>query len=364
MENENKISLNSAFSLKTDENGDAQLQGWAIHGGTKDTPFIVNEIFQVPQSEMKNCAETLRGAKLMKNHDHNNVDAIVGKVSTTKSALDEEAGLRGVKYTASLVVDDTHLAKKIEKGLIDATSIGFSFTPICSICNNNYFSEECNHIIGYDEDMTLITKDMNCCELSLVPFGADPHATVSSSEFSQKVKQEFAQKKEDFIMSKTNNDEANTLREENLTLSQEVKDLKAQIEQAETTYNNDVEELKLAHQERELTLAKENEALQGQINEMGEELAKFRAEEEKRHETELAKKATKLHELAKQLNVEDSLDEEMTESFMDKQIAMFERIIEKQPVVPKFKANQEDPLDDQGEERVPFDIGKFFRKGE
>ena len=49
---------------------------------------------------------------------------------------------------------------------------------------------------------------------------------------------------------------------------------------------------------------------------------------------------------------------------MDKQIAMFERIIEKQPVVPKFKANQEDPLDDQGEERIPFDIGKFFRKGE
>lgn len=363
MEKENKISLNSAFSLKTNEEGDVQLNGWAIHGGTKDDPYIVNDVFQVPQSEMRNCAKSLKGAKLMKNHDQGNVDAIIGRITTTKSSMDEEAGRRGVKYSADLVVDDTGLAKKIEKGLIDATSIGFNFTPVCSICGNEYFSKECTHVLGWDEDMTLITKDMNCIELSLVPFGADPHATVSSSEFSQKIKQEFAKKKEDFIMSKNNTEANDTLHEENLELSQKVKDLEAQLAQAESTYSNDVEELKLAHQERELTLAQEKEALENQINEMGEELAKFRAEEEKRHEAELNAKAEKLHELAKQLNVEDSLDEEMSESFMDKQIAMFERIIEKQPTVNKFKTNQEDPLE-VNEEHTPFDIGKFFRKGE
>ena len=61
------------------------------------------------------------------------------------SIFDENADMTGAKYKASLVVDDSKLAEKIDKGLIDATSIGFTFEPECSICGNPYYSEECGH---------------------------------------------------------------------------------------------------------------------------------------------------------------------------------------------------------------------------
>lgn len=116
------FSLNSNFSLTHNDDGSTQLQGFAIHGGED---FIVNGIFEVPESEMKNCARTLKGAKLMKDHDTFHVDSIIGRVNKTKKQFDEDAEMMGVHYDASLIIDDTNLAKKIEEGLIDATSIGF-----------------------------------------------------------------------------------------------------------------------------------------------------------------------------------------------------------------------------------------------
>ena len=40
--------LNSKFALKHNDNGDVQLEGFAIHGGEN---FIVNGFYEVPESE-------------------------------------------------------------------------------------------------------------------------------------------------------------------------------------------------------------------------------------------------------------------------------------------------------------------------
>ena len=120
------FSLNSKFALKHNDNGDVQLSGFAIHGGEN---FIVNGFYEVPESEMRNCTKTLKGKRLFKDHGTQSVDNIVGLVEKTRTTLDESVDMKGVKYEASLMVDDSHLGEKIEKGLITDTSIGFDFTP-------------------------------------------------------------------------------------------------------------------------------------------------------------------------------------------------------------------------------------------
>ena len=238
------FSLNSNFSLTHNDDGSTQLEGFAIHGADG---FIVNGVFEVPESEMQNCAKSLKGAKLMKDHDTDHVDSIIGRVNETKKTFDDgPAQMEGVHYNASLVVDDTSLSEKIEKGLIDATSIGFTFEPECSICGNPYFSEECEHFLWCD-DMHLICRDMECHELSLVTFGADPHATVSGSLDAKSVdelKEKFSKRKEEFIMSKQET-VVQDLQDKNAELSQEVKDLEAKLSTKEADFKTQIEDLKL-----------------------------------------------------------------------------------------------------------------------
>ena len=364
------FSLNSNFSLTHNDDGSTQLQGFAIHGGED---FIVNGIFEVPESEMKNCAKSLKGAKLMKDHDTFHVDSIIGRVNNTKTEFDEDAEMMGVKYNASLVVDDTNLAKKIEEGLIDATSIGFSFEPECSICGNPYFSEECEHSLWFD-DMHLICRDMSCHELSLVTFGADPHASVTGSLSAQDIedlKEKFSKQKEEFIMSKEDNI-VETLKNENLELSQQVSDLKAQIEQKEADFKKEKDTIETQHQEEVLTLQQEKKALDEKVVEMQEELSAFRAEAEAKLAQELEAKKEQVIELAKKLEFEDLLDEErFTDAeYLDEKMAMLQRVDAKvNPVketVPKFKKEQVAPHGEDGEkEHVPFArASRYFSFGQ
>ena len=282
------FSLNSNFSLTTNEDGTKEIKGFAIHGGED---FIVNGFYEIPESELKNCAKTLKGAKLMKNHDTFNVDSIIGRVNAAEETFDIKADMQGVKYEASLVVDDTRLAEKIDKGLIDATSIGFSYEPECSICGNPFFSEECTHSPWFD-DMHFICRNMNIHELSLVPFGADPHASVSgfSTKDTDKIREKFAKQKEEFIMSKEDNNTVETLKSENLELSQKVSDLEAKLEQQETDFQKEKDTIETQHQEEVLTLQQEKKALSDKIDEMKEELSTFRAEAEAQLAQELEAK--------------------------------------------------------------------------
>lgn len=352
------FSLNSNFSLTHNDDGSTQLQGFAIHGGED---FIVNGIFEVPESEMKNCARTLKGAKLMKDHDTFHVDSIIGRVNKTKKQFDEDAEMMGVHYDASLIVDDTNLAKKIEEGLIDATSIGFSFEPECSICGNPYFSEECEHSLCWD-DMHLICREMECHELSLVTFGADPHASVSGSldaKGIEELKEKFSKQKEEFIMAKEDN-MVETLKNENLELSQKVSDLEAQLEKQVADFKAEKDTLATQHKEEVLTLQQEKKALDSTISEMQEELSVFRAEAEAKLAKELEAKKERLVELAQKFDAEDLLREDMDEAYIDENIAMLERVDAKvNPVkepVPQFKAEQTAPHETKNEnkEHVPF----------
>ena len=363
------FSLNSNFSLKTNDDGSKSIEGFAIHGADD---FIVNGLFEVPQSEMENCAKSLKGAKLMKDHDADHVDSIIGRVNQTKQVFDENADMDGVFYNASLVVDDTNLAEKIEKGLIDATSIGFTFEPECSICGNPFFSEECTHHPLFD-DMHFICRDMDCHELSLVTFGADPYATVSgslSAEDVEGVKEKFAKQKEEYIMSKEDN-MVETLKEENLELSQKIADLEAELKQKEADFKSQEDNLKVEHKEEVLTLQQEKDALQSKVDEMAEELSTFRAEAKAQAEKELEAKKEKLAELAEAFGAEDLLEEEMTEELIDKQIAMLQRVAERvsekekhnQTVIPKFKASQSQhhSKEESTKERKAFSgVAKYF----
>ena len=358
------FSLNSNFSLNTNPDGSKSIEGFAIHGGED---FIVNGFFEVPESEMRNCAQTLKGAKLLKDHDSDHVDSIIGRVNQTKSTFDENADMAGVHYNASLVVDDTKLAEKIEKGLIDATSIGFTFEPECSICGNPFFSEECTHHPWFD-DMHFVCRDMNVHELSLVTFGADPNATVSGS-FDEKsleeLKEKFAKQKEDFIMQNEDN-MVETLKTENLELSQKVTDLEAELKQKEADFKSQEDNLKVEHKEEVLTLKQEKDALQAKVDDMTEELSVFRAEAKAQAEQELAAKKEKLAELAERFGAEDLLEDEMTEELIDKQIAMLERVADKvdtKETVPQFKAKQTQhhASSKETKEHVAFSgVSKYF----
>ena len=331
-----KFSLHQNFSLKTEPDGSKTLEGFAIHGGDD---FIVNGFFEIPESEIKNCVRSLKGAKLLKDHDTEHVDSIIGRVNQATKTFDENADMTGAKYKASLVVDDSKLAEKIDKGLIDATSIGFTFEPECSICGNPYYSEECGHNPWFD-DMHFICRDMNIHELSLVTFGADPYATVSGSLNAKELgelKEKFAKQKESFIMSKEDTT-VETLKSENLKLSQEVSDLKAQLEQQKTDFQKEKDALETSHEEEVLTLKQEKKAVDNQIAEMQEELSAFRAEAEARVAEELKAKTNELLALAKELDFEDQIKEERLsdEEYIDDKLAMLKKVESKMSnVVPK-----------------------------
>jgi len=363
------FSLNSNFSLTHNDDGSSKLEGFAIHGGDD---FIVNGIFEVPESEMQNCARSLKGAKLMKDHDTWHVDSIIGRVNKAKKQFDdrEDVQMMGVKYDASLVVDDTSLAKKIEEGLIDATSIGFSFEPECSICGNPYFSEECEHSLWWD-DMHLICRDMECHELSLVTFGADPHASVTGSLDAQSIeelKEKFSKQKEEFIMAKEDNT-VETLKSENLELSQKVSDLEAKLEQQEADFEAEKDKMTVEHTDKVLTLQEEKQALEKQVESMTEELSAFRAEAEAKVAKALQEKTDRLTELAKKYDSEHVLKEKMTEEYMDDLIIVFEKReeaeAEKENVVPHFTSGKQPHASNNGEEKehVAFDSVKQWFSG-
>lgn len=319
------FQLNSKFALKYKDNGDVQLEGFAIHGGDN---FIVNGFYEVPESEMRNCTKTLQGKRLFKDHGTHSVDNIVGLVENTRTTYDEDVGMKGTKYKASLMVDDSRLGEKIERGLITDTSIGFDFTPICSICGNEFLSEKCTHHPLLDPDMHLICKDMNCHELSLVTFGADPGASVTSSfggEDAEKLKAKFGKAKDE-IMSDNNEN----LQSENIELKQKVSDLEAQLAAKDETHKTEIEGLKLTNQTEIATLQQEKEALESKVEEMSNELAEFRAEAQAKAEAELAAKKENLQKLAEELHVERTLGDvdEMSEEFIDQLTANYQEIID------------------------------------
>lgn len=152
-----------------------EVSGWAIHG---------NKIYQsgtveIPNEELKNIAGTMKGKHLIKDHELK-TDNIVGRVMETRTAIDKNIHKRGVKYKA--FVDDPKLEKQIQNGLVDNTSIGFTLTPECSVCGEDF--RFCEH---WFDEAHVVARDCSVHELSIVPIGDDSDTTIEpAAAFSSK----------------------------------------------------------------------------------------------------------------------------------------------------------------------------------
>lgn len=142
-----------------------EVSGYAIHTGIYQSGTV-----EIPATELKNIAETMKGKHVIKDHELK-TDNIVGRVLDTRTAINANVHKRGVKYRA--FVDDPKLEKQIEKGLVDSLSIGFSLAPECSECGEDF--RECPH---WFDSAHVIARDCSVHELSVVPIPADSNTTI------------------------------------------------------------------------------------------------------------------------------------------------------------------------------------------
>jgi hypothetical protein len=142
------------------------ISGYSVHTG-----IYQNDTVEIPYSELSNIRDTLKGQKILKNHDAGDVDALIGRITDTKIGLDKNVGKKGVKYKG--VIRDTNTESKIQDGFVDNVSIGFELDPICSECGKDF--RYCEH---WFDEAHVIAKNCRCYEQSIVPFGADENTTV------------------------------------------------------------------------------------------------------------------------------------------------------------------------------------------
>ena len=155
-----------------------------------------------------------------------------------------------------------------------------------------------------------------------------------------------------------------TLKSENLELSQKVSDLEAQLEQQKTDFERKQDTLQNTHDEEVLTLKQEKKALEDKVEEITEELSVFRAEAEAKLAERLAAKKEQVIKLAKELESEDLLREDKLsdEEYLDEKIAMFERVVDKIAQVPQYTGvEQHHQTEGETKEHVPFSgVSKAF----
>lgn len=151
-----------------------EVSGYAIHTGIYQSGTV-----EIPATELKNIAETLKGSHFIKDHDLS-VDNVVGRVTDARIAIDADLHKRAVKYRG--FVDDANVESKIQKGLVDNVSIGFSLSAECSVCGEDF--RTCPH---WFDEAHVVARDCSVYELSIVPIGADSNTTIEpATVFSSK----------------------------------------------------------------------------------------------------------------------------------------------------------------------------------
>jgi len=188
-----------------------------IGGTSVKAGYIASKNFIIPENELDNIAKTLKegidgdGAYLLIDHGYQgagfltfkSVEKLVGKI-TDAFKTDNE-----VKYVAR--VEDEDLAKKIRRGLISSSSVGLRvLDAYCSICGRKYGDPECSHILGreypeekldesvsqYLDDMggvpkaALVGSNISGMEQSIVLYPAIKGATAKAfgADFSEETK--------------------------------------------------------------------------------------------------------------------------------------------------------------------------------
>lgn len=270
------------------DNTGVPIEGFAIHDG------IFKEIVEIPKSELGNAEKTIATAQFRKNHGQD-VEDVIGKVMLAHIGFDEIAQKDGVFYQAFIDQDESKIAGKVAKGLVNDVSIGFDMTPECSECGEDF--RRCPH---WFDEAHIIARDVDIHELSLVSRGADADATANIKSF----KAQFDYKKDEDYKTKLNTKELNkdinvikggefmAEKDDNaidmgeivskLTASEKAKTIAEQLAQTKETEANDLaKKLKAAEAA--------NEKLEAEKKELATEKDKFKGEAEE-NSTKLSKR--------------------------------------------------------------------------
>lgn len=118
------------------------------------------------------------GAPIFKDHNVRSIDNIIGEV---RNVSFDEGKLRGNLHLMAHR-DET---KAVKLGLVKHVSFQNTVEGVsCSICGKEYGQECTDHRLGEsydDETCYLIPKKLGAIELSLVPFGGIPEATIGET---------------------------------------------------------------------------------------------------------------------------------------------------------------------------------------
>ena len=180
------LQSNGLNGLSILDDGRTQVSGIAINPGK------YHGLIRIEEDEMQNAVDNLLGDIILKDHD-NSCDSAIGRITSTELAINEKTGMRCAKYEGWLDSDEKKLINKINKGIIDSTSIGFSYEPYCSICGQPL--EKCNHFI-WDDGFEIIAKNVAPFELSIVSVPADKNATVSTFSATETLSDKLIELKE------------------------------------------------------------------------------------------------------------------------------------------------------------------------
>lgn len=192
--------------------GELAISGWSIHKGIYHDGRI-----EIPNSELGNIAESLVGKHLFKDHIVS-TDTTVGRVTETRVGIDRKVGKSGVKYRGT--VDDPGLERKINNGLIDNVSIGFTLFPECSVCGEDFSDfNACPH---WFDTAHIIARNCECYEQSILPLGADGETTIEPSssfsmdaDFSEQFKYKLEKMEKDGMKTDENTSRSQTFTTDN-----------------------------------------------------------------------------------------------------------------------------------------------------
>jgi phage head maturation protease len=222
MKSRDKFQLISDTYIEESENNPPKISGFAIHPGK------FNQVVEIPEGELENIANSLKGSKLMIDHSYS-VRDIIGKVNDAFTSFDKMAGKEAVKYYAE--TDDEEVLEKMSKGYIDSCSIGFKHDSICSKCGEDF--HECEH---WFDEAHVICENCDVFELSIVTHGADGEATAGVAGLSKQTISNFKKQFEDKLETQQDDNkiEGGNVMESNEGQPVDVSELVSAIKKAES----------------------------------------------------------------------------------------------------------------------------------
>lgn len=311
-----KDSIFDEFNVKEDF---VHVSGFAVHEGTFNRITVTKE-------ELEKSVNSLIKKPFLKDHVRLS-DNVIGKITHAEMRMDPDTATPTIYYEADIDAEEDSFLNKLNKGLLNAVSVGFNCEHICSICGKPV--TQCNHWFD-DDGFQILARNMKFNELSVVAVPADSDATVhinfSDDEMDFEQLEEFKQsrrtKMSDFEDKYTQVVEefSNYKMEKNDEITQLKDEFKAKEEEYEMKISDKVEEALALKNEAE-KLQKETEALNEKV--AGYE-AKF-AEIEEAKLSELRQQVTQLNDEVKAgLEVEEI--ENLSEKMLHRYVDMFTNI--------------------------------------